>query len=159
MRLSTFHGEAVETVGCIYAVLEVGPIKTTNVFQIVEGDSSYHLLLGRPWIHLHQCVPSTLHQCIKSNFKGKDIEIPRVKAPFEAVEAHLIDASLFDEVAPPGSGQIEVKNEVPLQRKSEFIKRNGIYHPTQALKRPKVEKTTGIEKEYLPNGEIRWRIL
>ncbi|KAJ1387880.1 Retrotransposon gag domain [Sesbania bispinosa] len=142
MRLSTFHGEVVETLGCIYAVLEVGPIKTTNVFQIVEGDSGYHLLLGRPWIHLHQCVPSTLHQCIKSNFKGKDIEITGVRASFEATKAHLIDASLFDEVAPPGRGAVETRNEVSLQRESEFIKRNGVYHPTQALKRPKVGRAT-----------------
>ncbi|KAJ1403687.1 Ribonuclease H domain [Sesbania bispinosa] len=44
--------------------------------------------------------------CIKSNFKGKEIEIPGVVDPFEASEAHLIDDSLFDEVAPPGSGSI-----------------------------------------------------
>ncbi|KAJ1377405.1 Ribonuclease H superfamily [Sesbania bispinosa] len=144
---------AVETLGRVHAVLEVGPIKTTNIFQIVEGDSSYHLLLGRPWIHLHQCVPSTLHQCIKSNFKGRDIEIPGVRAPFEANEAHFIDASLFDEVAPPGSSAIETRMEDPLQERGEFIRKNSVYHPTQAFKRPKTGTTAGIEKEYLPNGE------
>ncbi|KAJ1403359.1 Aspartic peptidase domain superfamily [Sesbania bispinosa] len=75
ITLSTFHGEPVESMGCVNVVLELGPIKTVNTFHIVERDPSYHLLLSRPWIHLHQCVPSTLHQCIKSNFKGKDIEI------------------------------------------------------------------------------------
>ncbi|KAJ1437623.1 Ubiquitin-conjugating enzyme, E2 [Sesbania bispinosa] len=149
----------VETLGRVHAMLEVGPIKTTNIFQIAEGDSSYHLLLGRPWIHLHQCVPSTLQQCIKSNFKGKDIEIPGVRAPFEAIKAHLIDASLFDEVAPPGSSAIEIRKEIPLQGENKFIKRNDVYHSTQALKRPKMRRTTVIEKEYLPNGEVRWRVL
>ncbi|KAJ1410175.1 Nucleic acid-binding, OB-fold [Sesbania bispinosa] len=53
ITLSTFHGEAVESLGRVHAVLEVGPIRTVNVFHVVEGDSSYQLLLGRPWIHLH----------------------------------------------------------------------------------------------------------
>ncbi|KAJ1416319.1 Retrotransposon, unclassified-like protein [Sesbania bispinosa] len=60
---------------------------------------------------------------------------------------------LFDKVAPPGSSAVKTRNEVSLQRESEFIRRNGVYHPTQALKRPKVERATGIKKEYLPNGE------
>ncbi|KAJ1426538.1 hypothetical protein SESBI_10282 [Sesbania bispinosa] len=109
--------------------------------------------------NLHRCVPSILHQCIKSNFKGKDIEIPGVRAPFEANEAHLIDASLFDEVAPSGSSAIETRMEVPLQERGEFIRRNGVYHPTQAFKRPKMGTAVGIEKEHLPNGEVRWRVL
>ncbi|KAJ1407887.1 Aspartic peptidase domain superfamily [Sesbania bispinosa] len=109
VTLNTFHGEPVESRGCVNAVLEVGPIKTVNTFQVVDGDPGYHLLLGRPWIHLHQCIPSTLHQCIKSNFRGREIEIPSVTAPFEAREAHLIDASLFNELAPPGKQKTPVE--------------------------------------------------
>ncbi|KAJ1423041.1 Ribonuclease H domain [Sesbania bispinosa] len=80
IMLNTFQGEPIESRGCVNAVLEVGPIKTVNVFQVVDGDPSYHLLHGRPWIHLHQCIPSTLHKRIKSNFRGKEIEIPGVWA-------------------------------------------------------------------------------
>ncbi|KAJ1379610.1 Aspartic peptidase domain superfamily [Sesbania bispinosa] len=97
VKMNTFHGEPVESSGCVNELLEVGPIKTVNRFQVVDGDPSYHLLLGRPWIHLHQCILSTLHQCIKSNFRGKEIEILGVTALFEATKAHLIDASLFNE--------------------------------------------------------------
>ncbi|KAJ1376858.1 hypothetical protein SESBI_49500 [Sesbania bispinosa] len=94
ITLSTFHGEPVESMGCVNAVLE--------------------------------CVPSTLHQCIKSNFRGKEIEIQGVKAPFEATASHLIDATLFDELAP---------------------------------QEPRNRPDNGMEKEYMPNGEVRWRIL
>ena len=47
-------------------------------------------------------MPSTWHQCVKSSFRKKDIEIPTTKAPFDALEAHLIDARMFDEFAPLG---------------------------------------------------------
>ncbi|KAJ1412755.1 hypothetical protein SESBI_20189 [Sesbania bispinosa] len=117
----------------VEATIEGVKVRRALVDNGYGGDSSYHLLLGRPWIHLHQCVPSTLHQYIKSNFKGRDIEIPGVRAPFEANEAHLIDASLFDEVAPPGSSAIETRMEVPLQERGEFIRRNDVYHPHASI--------------------------
>ncbi|KAJ1396464.1 Ribonuclease H domain [Sesbania bispinosa] len=121
--------------------------------KIVEGDPSYHLLLGRPWIHLHQCVPSTLHQCIKSNFRGKEIEIQGVRAPFEAAESHLIDAALFDELAPPGSSQLELEHVVALQGYRETDRVIGTPRPIEAFKRPRNRSDNGVEKEYLPNGE------
>ena len=91
-RLSTFHGEAVNPKGCIIVMLEVGPIQAPTRLQLIDGAPSYHILLGRPWIYLHQCV--------KSSFRGKDIEIPATKAPFDALEAHLVDAAMFNEFAP-----------------------------------------------------------
>ncbi|KAJ1427656.1 Retrotransposon gag domain [Sesbania bispinosa] len=125
---------------------KVGPIKTVNVFQVVDGDPSYHLFLGRPWIHLYQCIPSTLHQCIKSNFRGKEIEIPRVTALFEASEAHLIDASLFDELAPSGSGRMGNEPRVLLSQ--------GRARPEAPVaKRFRESKEGGVEKEYLPDGQ------
>ncbi|KAI4353789.1 hypothetical protein L6164_002716 [Bauhinia variegata] len=72
--LNTFQGTPVKVVGTIVVSLAIGPIKTSNVFQEVEESSNYHVLLGSLWIHAHNCVPSTLYQCIKSSFKGKDIE-------------------------------------------------------------------------------------
>ncbi|KAJ1396106.1 Aspartic peptidase domain superfamily [Sesbania bispinosa] len=159
VMLSTFHGEAVESLGRVHAVLKVGPIKMVNTFQVVEGDSSYHLLLGRPWIHLHQCVPSTVHQCIKSNFREKEIEIPGVNASFEATKSHLIDASLFDEVAPQGSSQLKTEQGILLKDIKSYSEPGYTPHPIQAFKRPKAKNPTRIENEYLPNGEVRWRVL
>ncbi|KAJ1400903.1 Aspartic peptidase domain superfamily [Sesbania bispinosa] len=152
ITLNTFQGEPVESKGCVNAVLEVGPIKTVNMFQVVDGDPNYHLLLGRPWIHLHQCVPSTLHRRVKSNFRGKEIEIPGVAAPFEASEAHLIDVSLFDEWAPPGNGHIGSEPRIVLDQ--------GRAHPlTTVVKRSRGRNESGVEKKYFPNGQVRWRIL
>ena len=34
-------------------------------FLLVDCDSSYNMILGRPWIHGMGAVPSTLHQMVK----------------------------------------------------------------------------------------------
>ncbi|XP_072074400.1 uncharacterized protein [Arachis hypogaea] len=51
--LNAFNGVGVKSRGCVNVVLEVDPIKTNNKFHVVDGSSSYHILLGCPWIHLH----------------------------------------------------------------------------------------------------------
>lgn len=35
----------------------------------------YNILLGRPWIHLMQAIPSTLHKCMKFLLEGMMIII------------------------------------------------------------------------------------
>ncbi|KAJ1378901.1 Aspartic peptidase domain superfamily [Sesbania bispinosa] len=121
VTLCTFHGEAVESLGWVHTVLEVGPIRTVDVFQVVDGDSSYHLLLGRPWIHLHQCVPSMLHQCVESDFMSKEIEIPGVRSPFEVSKSNLIDASFFNEMAPLGSSKLKTERGFPSKGQATTI--------------------------------------
>ena len=32
---------------------------------VIDADTSYNLLLGRPWIHCNSIVPSILHQVMK----------------------------------------------------------------------------------------------
>ncbi|XP_070008672.1 uncharacterized protein [Nicotiana sylvestris] len=39
-------------------------VKDTK-FQVVEMDMAYNMILGRPWIHEMDVVPSTVHQVIK----------------------------------------------------------------------------------------------
>ncbi|XP_070013044.1 uncharacterized protein [Nicotiana sylvestris] len=41
-----------------------GFVKDTK-FQVVEMEMAYNMILGRPWIHEMDVVPSTLHQVIK----------------------------------------------------------------------------------------------
>ena len=61
IKLNTFHREAMAPRRFIVVMLEVRPIKTPNKFQVVDEEPSYHILLGCPWLHLHQCVTSTWH--------------------------------------------------------------------------------------------------
>ncbi|XP_070054369.1 uncharacterized protein [Nicotiana tomentosiformis] len=41
-----------------------GDMKTT-LFEVVDGDMGYNIILGRPWLHEMKAVPSTYHQLLK----------------------------------------------------------------------------------------------
>ena len=40
-------------------------INMSNKFLVVDCESSYNMILGRPWIHGMGAIPSTLHQMVK----------------------------------------------------------------------------------------------
>ncbi|XP_075096364.1 uncharacterized protein LOC142174464 [Nicotiana tabacum] len=62
-----------DTIGEIDLVLTIGPVNFEVTFQVLDMDTSYNLLLGRPWIHAAGAVLSTLHQMLK--FEHEDQEI------------------------------------------------------------------------------------
>ncbi|XP_070025419.1 uncharacterized protein [Nicotiana sylvestris] len=62
-----------DTIGEIYLVLTICPVDFEVTFQVLDMDTSYNFLLGRPWIHTSGDVPSTLHQMVK--FKREDQNI------------------------------------------------------------------------------------
>ncbi|XP_019224330.1 PREDICTED: uncharacterized protein LOC109206020 [Nicotiana attenuata] len=60
-----FDNSSVVTKGeIILTTFAEGVVKDTK-FQVVEMDMAYNMILGRPWIHEMDAVPSTLHQVIK----------------------------------------------------------------------------------------------
>lgn len=61
--------------GHITVDLRVGPIRSPTRFYMIDVDALYHLFLGRFWINKNNCVPSTVHQCIKACIQGKNISI------------------------------------------------------------------------------------
>ena len=77
-----------------------------NDFQVVKEPPSYHILLGRPWIHGHRCVPSTWHQCVKANYKGKDVKMHAAESPFNEDESHLVEVAFYDEAVAVGTNSI-----------------------------------------------------
>lgn len=64
-EVSSFNGSRTYTVGSLSLDLTVGPIRVAHRFHVIDTHTSYHLLLGRPWIHKYS-VPSTYHQCLKA---------------------------------------------------------------------------------------------
>ena len=65
---------------------------------MIDAEVSYHLLLGRPWIHKNYAVPSTLHQCVKAIRGKKEIFILAPKAPFSQEEVHWVESTFFDDI-------------------------------------------------------------
>ncbi|XP_019257609.1 PREDICTED: uncharacterized protein LOC109235810 [Nicotiana attenuata] len=63
--LSGFDNSSVITKGeIILTTFTEGVVKDTK-FQVIDMDMAYNVILGRPWIHEMDVVPSTLHQVIK----------------------------------------------------------------------------------------------
>ncbi|XP_075074383.1 uncharacterized protein LOC142161988 [Nicotiana tabacum] len=63
--LSGFDNSSVVTKGELkLTTFAEGVVKDTK-FQVVEMEMAYNMILGRPWIHEMDIVPSTLHQVIK----------------------------------------------------------------------------------------------
>ncbi|GAA0167884.1 hypothetical protein LIER_22723 [Lithospermum erythrorhizon] len=50
------------------------------------------MLLGKPWIHANNVVPSTLHQCFKYTKNGVEKTVLADDNPFVEAEAHFADA-------------------------------------------------------------------
>ena len=82
MEVTGFGGRGEYTAGHIQLWLKVGPIASLAQFHVVKTEVSCHVLLGRPWLHKHQLVPSTYHQCVKGRLNGKMIRIATNPSPF-----------------------------------------------------------------------------
>ena len=97
MEVTGFGGRGEYTAGHIELWLKVGPITFLAWFHVVKIDVSYHVLLGRPWLHKHPLVPSTYHQCVKGRLNGRMIRIAANPSPFEQAEAHLVETMFYDQ--------------------------------------------------------------
>jgi hypothetical protein len=66
VRLSTLliHGKNESTqasLGTITFPIKVGSLLAETTFHVIDATPSYHMLLGRPWLHDDGVVLSTLH--------------------------------------------------------------------------------------------------
>ena len=53
----------------------IGPVRYSILFQVLRIQSSFNLLLGRPWIHEADAIPSSLHQKVKFIHEGRIITV------------------------------------------------------------------------------------
>jgi hypothetical protein len=116
MEIKGFGGVGEYTKGHIQLVLKVGPIVALTRFHVVDSVVPYHILLGRPWLHKHQLIPSTYHQCVKGRLNGKPIRIAANSTPFDQSESHFVEAALYDEVAPAGEASLAKPFGIPLPK-------------------------------------------
>ena len=64
-----------DTLGAVNLTLQMGPVKFNAKFQVFDIDTSYNLLLERPFIHMAGAVPSTLHQMMKLVWKNEELAV------------------------------------------------------------------------------------
>ena len=62
MEITGFGGSAESTEGYVQLALRVGPRVALTKFHLINSEVSYHVLLGRLWLHKHCLIPSTYHK-------------------------------------------------------------------------------------------------
>jgi hypothetical protein len=60
-----FENTGKTTLGAITVKIQMSTFTFKVRFFVIEANTSYSALLGRPLIHKYRVVPSTLHQCLK----------------------------------------------------------------------------------------------
>jgi hypothetical protein len=80
----------------------------------------YRILLGRPWLHKHQLVSSTYHQCMKGRLNGKLIWIAANLTPFDQSKSYFVEVALYDEVAQAEEASLAKPVGIPLTKWEEI---------------------------------------
>ncbi|XP_074297674.1 uncharacterized protein LOC141628425 [Silene latifolia] len=60
-----FSGETANSLREIVIPTYTGGFNKQVKYLVIDGPSTYNVILGRPWLHLMKAVPSTYHQCVK----------------------------------------------------------------------------------------------
>ncbi|XP_070032058.1 uncharacterized protein [Nicotiana tomentosiformis] len=63
--LARFNLASVTTQGEILLPTSAKGVMKTTLFEVVDGDIGYNIIVGRPWLHEMRSIPSTYHQLLK----------------------------------------------------------------------------------------------
>ncbi|XP_074270805.1 uncharacterized protein LOC141594703 [Silene latifolia] len=138
------NGERV--VGMIRVNLTMGDLSSDTLFHVMDGKTSFKLLLGRPWKHENGVVASTLHQCLKY-YRGGERKIDGDAKPFSKVDSFFADAKFFEENDKDASPAKE--NDV----KKEVDKASKTSTPVASPKKQETtQETTPPVLRYIPKS-------
>jgi hypothetical protein len=91
-----FDNQGKPTLGAITVKIQMSTFSFKVRFFVIEANTSYSALLGRPWIHKYRVVPSTLHQCLKFlDGNGTQQRITGNTNPYTVQESHHADAKYY----------------------------------------------------------------
>ena len=85
----------------------------------MDGDTSYHVILGHPWLNAHRAVASTYHQCVKAIWRGRPLTIEATKIPFDRVELHYAEVALYQEFEPEEENRVLPFNATILEQEED----------------------------------------
>ncbi|KAF7151334.1 hypothetical protein RHSIM_Rhsim02G0180000 [Rhododendron simsii] len=114
-----------------------GGIEEDTEFLVIDVDTFYNALLGRPWSHNHMAVPSTYHQCIKYPLPPP-INVGIIVAdndPFNGIEAYYANAHFYTKASQnrlKGSTKIDTKSVKAQTRKASRYKEGISLHSKKA---------------------------
>jgi hypothetical protein len=91
-----FNNQGASALGSIRVKIQMSSFSFKARFFVIDSNTSYSALLGRPWIHKYHVVPSTLHQCLKFlDNKGEQHRIAANPMPYSIHESHHADAKYY----------------------------------------------------------------
>ena len=73
--IRAYDGTQRTVMGTLTTHVMIGPVRYSILFQVLSIQTSFNLLLGRPWIHEAGAIPSSLHQKVKFIHEGRIITI------------------------------------------------------------------------------------
>ena len=86
----SFNAGSSHPLGKIHLQCQIRDLKSEVTCYVIDADTSYNLLLGRPWIHANWIMPSTLHQCFKYVDNKKMVRTVFAEMqPFKGIEKIL----------------------------------------------------------------------
>ncbi|XP_048623642.1 uncharacterized protein LOC125592488 [Brassica napus] len=86
--LTGFNRSSETILGTIRLPVRACGVTRTVKFAVVSTKAPYHAILGTPWIHSMQAIPSTYHQCVK--FPGTDGNIKTLRGDQKAARELLV---------------------------------------------------------------------
>jgi hypothetical protein len=89
LMLNGVGGNPIEAKGVISMELTIGSKSLATAFFIIEVQGNYSVILGRDWINVNHCIPSTLHQLL-IQWIDDEIEIVHVNV---SAYITLVDAT------------------------------------------------------------------
>ena len=91
-----FNANGTRPMGKIKLKCQIGDLRSEVTCYVIDADTSYNLLLGRPWIHHNSIVPFTLYQVMKYIDGDEKIRTLIVKRhPFKGLENYFTDSLLY----------------------------------------------------------------
>ncbi|XP_050133202.1 uncharacterized protein LOC126609295 [Malus sylvestris] len=90
-----FNQVGQKAMGSIALQMEIWELYSDALFHVIDADTSYNVLLGRPWLHTYGVVPSTLHQCFKFLVNGEVKKVLADTDPFRGEEVNYADAKFY----------------------------------------------------------------
>ena len=70
-----YDGTQRTVMGTLTTHVMIASVRYSILFQVLRIQSSFNLILGRPWIHEPGAIPSSLHQKVKFIHEGRIITI------------------------------------------------------------------------------------
>lgn len=108
--------------------------------HVMNGDTSYQLVLGRPWPKAHKAVASTYHQCVKVVWRDRPVTIKATRMPYDTVELRRAKAALYQEFELKGENMILPFNASILEREEKDDRE--VIEPDRP---PKIRKITRLD--------------